>query len=391
MSSQWLNVVVVLAALMIGYGVFSRSDNDNIDNGLQQASLLSYTLKDAIITETDEAGHSRVRFAASEVAQDLHDSSVTLTSVRADYLLGDAKKKNGNSALTNQGDHWVLNADQARIPAKADQSADRIELRGNVNAYSVDAPHSASLNTQSLDVDMEQRMAHTDDTVRVDIDGHAVNGRGLFVDMEKNHIQLKSDVTMQLAAIKPNPAKSKPSEALSIPDLFEADRFDYSNNDLVLTKVRTKSEPFISANQARASGTDLANNQVVLSGAVRLELPKRGLVTADAATLTVQNNRIVHAQLTGAPVNFQHQRQGTDELIRGRGTTIDYDLPTQIVRFLGEAWFSKGKYEFTSDAIEYNLITEAAQGGQSRIVVTPHKDESPTTIPAPEPESPPSR
>jgi hypothetical protein len=58
-----------------------------------------------------------------------------------------------------------------------------------------------------------------------------------------------------------------------------------------------------------------------------------------------------------------------------------------MVRFSGEAWFSKGKYEFTSDSIEYNLITEAAQGGHSRVVVAPRKDEAAALTPPPAVES----
>jgi lipopolysaccharide transport protein LptA/LPS export ABC transporter protein LptC len=381
----------------------NRGDEDSLDNE-RPTLLFNYYVKDAIITETTESGKPRVRFAASEVTQDLHDNSVTLTAVRADYLLLDEHSETAgagdeatrgtqnNAHRVSQGDHWVLNADQATIPSQSKEGSNRIYLRGNVDAHSVDASHSASLSTQLLNINMDQRTAQTDSPVRVDIDGHSAHGRGLFVDMQKNHVQLNSEVTLRMAALprnaSPNASKRKSAtEQLSIPDLFEADRFDYTDNDIVLTKVRTKSEPFISADQARAAGADLANNQVVLQGSVRMEVPNKGLITADQAIVTVRNSRIVHAQLTGAPVNFQTKRKGTDELIRGRGTTIDYDVPTQMVRFLGEAWFSKGKYEFTSDSIEYNLVTESAQGGHSRIVVTPRKDEPAAPTPAPGSES----
>ncbi len=377
MNSPWLSIVTLLVALVIGYSVLSNRDSDSVASAHEQPLLLGYYLKDAIITETSDSGAPRVRFAASEVTQDAQDNSVTLTAVRADYLwrAADRGAKPGDAPVNSQLNHWVVNADRARIPATANQSESRIELRGNVDAHSVGAAHSTVLSTQSLDIDTDKQMARTADTVRVDIDGHTANGRGLIVDMEKNRVLLESDVTVRLAA------NTRTVSAVSLPDVFESDTWEYNDNVLVLTKVRSKSEPIISADQARATGADLANNQWVLSGAVRLELPKRGLVTADLATVTVRNNRVVHVRLTGAPVNFQHRRKDSDQIVNGRAAVIDYDVLTQILQFSGKAWFNNGKFEFTSDFIEYNLTTEAAHGTRGSGGPVPRKSDAPNPAP----------
>jgi len=378
LNSPWFSIVTVVAALVIGYVVLSNRDTAAPDGAREQSVVLGYYLKDAIITETSESGAPHVRFAASEVTQDTNDNSVTLAAVRADYVwpAKDSGANHDERALNNStqrsANHWVLNADQARVPAEEKQSADRIELRGNVEAHSVNAAHDASLRTQSLDIDTDKQLASSAEAVRVDIDGHTATGRGLRVDMDKNRVQLVSEVTMRRA---PNPRDTAP---LSLPEAFESDSFEYSDNILILTKVRSKSEPFISADQARATGIDLSNNQWVLRGAVRMELPKRGLVTADLATVTVRNNRVVHAQLTGAPVNFQHTRSDSGQIIHGRANTIEYDVLTQILQFSGEPWFSDGKFELKSDFIEYNLTTEAAHGTRGSGGPVAHKNDAPS-------------
>jgi LPS export ABC transporter protein LptC/lipopolysaccharide transport protein LptA len=388
--SRWLNIAAPLAILMIGYSVLTNRDNDGFDSAQQQPQLLGYYVKDAIITETSATGAPRVRFAATELTQDLQDNSVTLASVRADYLWpADESQVGRPNGRTN---HWVLNADRARIPARSGDGGELIELRGNVEAHSVNATHFATVSAPTLNIDTGRQVASTSDAVQVDIDGHTVNGRGLRVDMNKNHAQLKSDVTMRLAANKPiglqrDRANDTP---VSIPDLWESDSIDIIDNIVVLKNVRSKIEPFISANQLRANGQDLENNQVELTGAVRMELPKRGFVTADKATATIRDNRVVHVQLTGKPVNFQHQSNSSDEIVRGRGTTVDYDVTTQAVRFSGESWFSKAKYEYTSKSLlEYNIASETVHAGQSSMRVAPRKDAAaPADAPAGAPNSP---
>jgi LPS export ABC transporter protein LptC len=355
--------------------VLTSRDNDGSNIAQQRPQLLGYFVRDAIITETSANGMPNVRFAATEAKQDIQDNSVMLSTVRGDYLWSnDQQPANAGPIHAN---HWVLNADTARIRGKSITTPDRIELRGNVEAHSVNAIHPAAISAPSLDIDVDRHLARSDDAVQLGLDGHTVNGRGLHVDMDKNHLQIESNVTMRLAENKPLTTKRARNNEppIVIPDLWESASIDVIDNLVVLKNVRSKVEPFIAADQLRANGPNLANNQVELSGAVRLELPKRGLITADTAIATVHDNRVVQIRLIGKPVEFQHQSKGNNEVVRGRGAIVDYDVATQTLRFTGESWFSKANFEYTSKTLfEYNMASETAHAGQSSIRVAPRKD-----------------
>jgi len=389
MKSHWFSIATVFAALLIGYNLIARRDTE-IDMAPGQSTVLGYYLKDAVVVETNAAGAPHMRFAASELHQ-TDDDRVTLTQVRVDYLT--PKKERGQTSSATASRHWVVNADSALMPANlrrppprgdnrlsTDQRDSQIKLRGNVTAQSTSADHSAMLSAPTLDIDAELEVATTDDDAIINIDGHTAHGRGLYADLNQNLVKLQSNVTLQMAATPAQAQTPAPrpgrNPTLSLPELFEMDALDYQDNILVLTNVRSRTPPFVSANQGRATGVDLTNNQVVLSGAVRLELPQQGWITADVATITVRNQRVVRAQVTGAPVNFQHRYKETEPPVQGRANAIDYDVLGQTVQFSGDAWFNNGKFEFASELIEYNLVTGAAHstrgsGGTSSAKIDP--------------------
>lgn len=384
MRSHWFSIVTLVAALTIGYSVLSSREGAGLDGASEPPVLLGYYLRDAIITETAEDGAPRARFAASEVSEQPEENRVVMTAVRADYVW--AAATDGPQAPTNraQRNHWVLNADTAYLPmpptattATTDETADEtadapqpatarvVELRGDVEAYSVGAQHDAMVQTQALDIDTDAQIARSPADVLILVDGHSARGSQLMVDMQRNRVQLQDGVSALVTQRDQQRAREESdSPALALPDLFEWDRFEYDAGVLEITNVRSKSEPYISADRARASGADLENNQILLSGSVRLELPKRGLVEADSATMTVRNNRIVRAEVNGAPVKFQHEDKA-GRIVHGSANKLEYDVQTQILRFTGQPSFNNNQFEIKSDPIEYNLATESARGGRS--------------------------
>ncbi|HTE42886.1 MAG TPA: LPS export ABC transporter periplasmic protein LptC [Steroidobacteraceae bacterium] len=417
MNSQWFSVVTLMAALLIGYLVINQSD-DVTSDARNQSIVVGYYLKDAIVTETAPTGDARMRFAANEIAQGENDS-VTLSAVRVDYLAPADKESRqgaGDPAAANkptatrstengpsenrptenrptENRHWVVNADQAILPAnprRPDKSGKPegevgrlIKLRGNVVAYSIDAEHAASLRAPSLDIDTERQTAQTDERARVELDGRVVEGNGLFADLKQSHVQLRSQVTMRLAAAPQSVPKPGGTPQLSLPELFSAEVFETEDNVLVLTKVRSLSPPFISADKARGAGKDLANNQWLLTGSVRVELPQQGQLLADQAVITVSDSRVIRAQVTGNPVNFEHRLKESEPPVHGRARRIDYNVPAQTVEFSGDAWFNNGKFEFKSESIEYNLATGAARGTKGSGGPTQKNDDAPdATVPA---------
>ena len=371
MNSQWFSFITLVAALMIGYAVISGRDSEPTMADVQ-AVLLGYHLKNAVITETSPDGSPHVRFAADEVVQTLDSDTVTLSSVRIDYEQPDAETA-GKTA------RWVLNADRAIGPAQAQRTDLPVRLRGNVRAHSVGAPHDAVLRTDSLDIDTERQTATTPELVDVDLDGHSARGRGLFVDMKSHRVQLRSEVALRFAA-QPTAAvtpsePNKPAPKISLPNIFESEELELDKDQvLTLKKVRSVTPPFVSADLARATGADLANNQVVLTGAVRIELPDQGVITADAATVTLRDDRVVRAIITGKPVNLEHRPKDGSETVYGRASSVDYDVPAQSVVFSGNAWFTKGEYDFKSDSIVYDLATGAVRATRGTLGLGPRTD-----------------
>jgi LPS export ABC transporter protein LptC/lipopolysaccharide transport protein LptA len=370
-SSQWFSFITLLAALLIGYAVITTRDGED-DTTAVQAVLAGYHLKNAVIIETAADGSPQVRFAADEVVQSLNADGVALTSVRIDYQQAAAD-------ADGRPTRWVLNADRASVPAQAQRASQPVRLRGNVQAHSVGAPHDAVLNTDTLDIDTERQIATTSDLVDIDLDGHSARGRGLFVNMQTHQVRLRSQVALRFAA-QPTaaitPGTPKPAPKISLPNIFESEELELNQDEvLTLKKVRSVTPPFVSADQARATGADLANNQVVLTGAVRIELPEQGTINADEATVTVRDDRVVRAIVTGAPVNLEHHPKDGGATVYGRASRVDYDVPAQSVLFSGDAWFTKGEYDFKSHSIIYDLATGAVRASRGTIGLGPRTDD----------------
>lgn len=382
MTSHWFSIVTLLAAMIIGYGAVT-SRNANETAAPEHAVVLGYYLKNAIITETSSNGTPHIRFAADDVVQNPKDNSVSLNAVRIDYLWSKDAKPNAKQTGVAQMpivqpnvepvvQHWVLNANRAQVPPKSRQHAQQITLTGDVEAHSVGGVHETALSTQLLNLDTVKQVAQSPQVVNVNVDGHTLTGHGLLVDLKKQHVHLQSDVQIHLAKnARPAPTIDHDISNVSLPGVFYSESSDYRDNVLVLNKVRSKVEPLIQADQARASGADLANNQIVLRGAVHLELPQKGQLNADTATVTVQESRIGHVHVSGTPVKFEHQAQNSQKIARGHAKTIDYDVVGQRLRFNGDAWFSDGDIQLTAEKIDYDIGTGHAHGDRSTIIFNP--------------------
>jgi LPS export ABC transporter protein LptC/lipopolysaccharide transport protein LptA len=344
MNSQLFSTIALVAALLLGYAVLVGRNDDSTQLGSAPV-VLGYYLKDAIVTETAKDGTPHLRFAAAEATQNPADNSVALSTVRLDYF--DASR----GAM-----HWVLNADRAQVLAHELGQAPRLKLQDNVVARTDSNAHALTLNTASLDLDTEQRIAQTKDVVHIEADDHRAAGRGLLANLQTGKVQLLAAV--ELIAQLP-PKTTKPGSNLSLPNAFVADSFvfDANTNVWILTKVRSKVPPLIEADQARTTGGSATNNQIVLTGNVRIELPGKGQLRAAAATAQLRDGRIASARTTGSPVMFEHQDANSKRSAKGHANTIDYDVQAQLLRIEGNARFIIGQYEAAAEAVEYNLAT----------------------------------
>ncbi len=171
---------------------------------------------------------------------------------------------------------------------------------------------------------------------------------------------------------------------------------DYRNNNAVLRDVViTQCGVRIEAAEARISGgLNFENSHWTISGNVRIT-SEGGSLSSDKAVVAFRNKLISAATITGAPAQFEQQRDdGTTA--RGHANTIDYETTSGTVSFNTNAWLSYGRNEITAQQLVYNIRTQSVQGqsksgpsdGRVRMVIQPDKPPQITT-PGPEKEKKP--
>jgi lipopolysaccharide transport protein LptA len=136
---------------------------------------------------------------------------------------------------------------------------------------------------------------------------------------------------------------------------------DIPNNTMVLKDVIiSQGDVRIQAAEARvAGGLDYNNSKWTISGDVRINA-QGGSLRSDRAVISFANNLITRATVTGAPAQFEQQREGA-EPARGRANTIDYETATGNVSFKSEAWLSDGCNEIRGEQLTYNIRSQSVQ------------------------------
>jgi lipopolysaccharide transport protein LptA len=157
---------------------------------------------------------------------------------------------------------------------------------------------------------------------------------------------------------------------------------DYRNNNAVLRDVViTQCGTRIQAGEARITGgLNFENSQWTISGDVRITA-EGGSLNSDKAIVSFRNKVISAATITGAPAQFEQQRDdGT--IARGHANTIDYETANGTVSFKTNAKLTYGRNEITGQQLVYNIRTQSVQGqkagaasgdGRVRIVIQPDK------------------
>jgi lipopolysaccharide transport protein LptA len=136
---------------------------------------------------------------------------------------------------------------------------------------------------------------------------------------------------------------------------------DIPNNTIVLKDVIiSQGDVRIQAAEARvAGGLNYENSKWTISGDVRINA-QGGSLRSDQAVISFSNNLITRAVITGAPAQFEQQREGA-EPARGRAKTIDYETSTGNVSFKSEAWLSDGCNEIRGEQLTYNIRSQSVQ------------------------------
>ena len=137
---------------------------------------------------------------------------------------------------------------------------------------------------------------------------------------------------------------------------------DIRNNTIVMHDVTiSQGDLKIRADRASvAGGLDYQNSKWTISGDVRINA-QGGSLQSDQAVVTFSNNLITRATITGAPAQFEQQREAGAEPARGRANTIDYETATGNVSLKDEAWLSDGCNEIRGEQLVYNIRSQSVQ------------------------------
>jgi lipopolysaccharide transport protein LptA len=141
--------------------------------------------------------------------------------------------------------------------------------------------------------------------------------------------------------------------------------FDYKNNSLVFKRVRiTQGDMQVDAAEARATGLNFDNSEWQLTGDVRILVPD-GSLSSNEATVTFRDNQILRAVIVGKPASFEQKLRQSQQLARGRASTITYDVKASTVQLNGDAWLTDGQNQIEGATLIYDI-------GQQRVAANPN-------------------
>ncbi len=165
-------------------------------------------------------------------------------------------------------------------------------------------------------------------------------------------------------------------EALPIVIDAASSKGDINNNTIEMLDVTiSQGDLKIRADKASvAGGLNYQNSKWTISGDVRINA-QGGSLQSDEAVVTFSDNVITRATITGAPAQFEQQREAGAEPARGRANTIDYETATGNVSLKDKAWLSDGCNEIRGEQLVYNIRSQSVQAqstpaGKDRITIT---------------------
>ncbi len=122
-----------------------------------------------------------------------------------------------------------------------------------------------------------------------------------------------------------------------------------------------------------------AGNVVITQGSIR--------ITADVATVHMQDGVVKSALITGTPAHFQQQPDGDAALTQGWARRIDYDADKDTVDLRTDARVIQDGRQMSADTIHYNtaaekVLADSKQKADTRVhIVIPPKQTEPAKAP----------
>ncbi|MGO9424358.1 MAG: LPS export ABC transporter periplasmic protein LptC [Steroidobacteraceae bacterium] len=144
-----------------------------------EAAMPGYYLKNAVLTDYDEAGAPSIRIQAERIDQIDHGPEVALYNVRLDYQ-------------STNGQAWVMFGDVAHV----EPGGKIIDVTGNVRLEGQSTEHAgtAVVRTDALTYDVPSGVASTRSDVRIEFGVHTLTARGMVANLKERTMRLESKV-----------------------------------------------------------------------------------------------------------------------------------------------------------------------------------------------------
>jgi len=175
-------IFTLIAVIALGISTWILSSPGHrpaLSSAVGAATLPGYYLKNAVLTDYDDAGAPSIRIQADRIDQIDHGAEVALYNVRFDY-----QSTNGQS--------WVMFGDVAHVQP----GGKIIDVTGNVRLEGQSTEHSgtAVVRTDALSYDVPEAIATTRSDVRIEFGAHTLTARGLVANLKERTMRLESKV-----------------------------------------------------------------------------------------------------------------------------------------------------------------------------------------------------
>jgi lipopolysaccharide transport protein LptA len=129
------------------------------------------------------------------------------------------------------------------------------------------------------------------------------------------------------------------------------------NHVVVLDAILTQGMDTIHADKAEAAALDVKDATWYLTGHVQVQVPQ-GELTADSATVTFREGKVVQATAHGNPANFMQRTAPGVPPASGHAKDITFDVPKDEVKLNGEAFVTREHNDLNACQITYNITQQ---------------------------------
>jgi lipopolysaccharide transport protein LptA len=156
----------------------------------------------------------------------------------------------------------------------------------------------------------------------------------------------------------------------------EASEFDRRNDRLSFTRLSIRQgELSITADSAQATRLDFDDSTWFFEGSVEIKSPTTQ-TWSETAEVRFLSHRLDSARLSGQPARFEQNKPGKDAPTQGRADVMEYELASNLIRLIDNAWVSDGTNEVSGPRIAYDLrreyiIADGDDTGQVRMKIKP--------------------